>query len=729
MKPTLPSFALLSLLLVTACGEHKEPADQLGSNTMENPLASKSTLVFQAPVFDKIKDSDYEPAIEAGMKEQLAEVQAIVGNQEAPTFENTILAMEKSGVDLTRASKLFFGLTGSATNDSLQAIKARVAPKLTAHGDAITMNDALFQRIKAVYDGRANAGLDPVQTRLVERYYARFVRAGALLDAAAKEQMKKLNEEESNLQTRFQDNILKARSAAAILVDKKEDLDGLSEEAIAAAADAAKAKGKEGQWLIEIVNTTTQPVLSSLKNRALRERIFKASTGRNVSGDADNRPVVARLAQLRAQKAKLLGFPSSAAYVMDDQMAKTPEAALKLLAGLAPAAARNAKAEADKLQKMMTHDLEFVKTSGVNKSTGLMPDGRKFELMPWDWDYYSELVRKAEYDLDEAAMKPYFNFDSVLVNGVFYAAQEMYGLTFKERHDLPVYHPDVRVFDIIDTGGKAIGLFYGDYYARDNKNGGAWMDSFLDQCGLLGQQPVITQNCNYVKPAAGQPCLLSFDDVTTLFHEFGHALHGMLSRQEYPLFAGTATSTDFVEFPSQINEALATDPKVLAHYAKHFKTGAPMPAELIEKMHRSKTFNQGYMTSEYLAAALLDIEWHMLGADAPLVTDVQAFEDAALKKYGLLNPQVPPRYKTCYFSHIWGGGYNANYYAYMWAEVLDADGCAWFAEHGGFNRENGMHFRSTVLSQGGSKESGQLFRDFAGRDARLQPLLERRGLN
>lgn len=685
--------------------------------------------MFQAPVFDKLKDSDYEPAILAGMKKQMEEVQAIIDNPEAPDFENTIVAMERTGVDLARATKIFFGLTGSATNDTLQAIKARVVPKLTAHGDGITMNEPLFKRIKAVYDNRAAMSMLPEDARLLDRYYTRFVRAGALLDEKGKSELKRLNEEEANLQTKFQDNILKARSAAAIIVEKKEELDGLGEEAIAAAADAAKAKGQEGRYLIEIVNTTTQPALSSLKNRALRERIFKASTARNTGGDADNTPIVARLAQLRAQKARLLGFPNYASYVMDDQMARTPEAALELLAGLAPAAARNAKAEAAKLEAMMMKDMDLIKAAGVNKSTGLMADGRKLELMPWDWDYYSEQVRKAEYDLDEAAIKPYLNFDSVLVNGVFFAAERMYGLTFKERHDLPVYHPDVRVFDIIDTGGAVIGLFYGDYYARDNKNGGAWMDSFLDQGTLLGQQPVITQNCNYVKPAAGQPCLLSFDDVTTLFHEFGHALHGMLSRQKYPLFAGTATTTDFVEFPSQINEALATDPEVLAHYARHYKTGAAMPAALVEKMARAKRFNQGYMTSEYLAAALLDIEWHMLGADAPLVTDVAAFEDAALKKYGLLNPQVPPRYKTNYFSHIWGGGYSANYYAYMWSEVLDADGCAWFAEHGGFNRANGMHFRSTVLSQGGSKESGQLFRDFAGRDARREPLLERRGLN
>jgi len=709
MKHT--SFAILPIALAVACGAPEQKAEHTVDTATANPLAAKSTLVFQAPLFNLIKDSDYEPAIEAGMKKQLEEVRVIVENKEAPSFENTIVAMEKSGQDLTRAAKIFFGLTGSATNDTLQAVKARLAPKLTAHGDAITMNDALFQRVKAVHDGLATDSMDPVRTRLVERYFTRFKRAGALLDAKGKEELMKLNEEEANLNTRFQDNILKARSAAAVLVDKKEDLDGLDEEAIAAAAESARSKGHEGKWLIEIVNTTTQPVLSSLKNRVLRERIFKASIARNSGGEADNSAIVTRLAQLRARKAQLLGFPNWAAYVMDDQMARTPESALKLLAGLAPAAARNAKAEADKLQAL------------IDKQKG------GFQLEPWDWDFYSEQVRKTEHDLDEAAIRPYLEFDSVLVNGVFFAAEKLYGVTFKERHELPVYHPDVRVFDIIDTGGKAIGLFYGDYYARDNKQGGAWMDSFLDQCGLLGQQPVITQNCNYVKPAEGKPLLLSFDDVTTLFHEFGHALHGMLSRQEYPLFAGTATATDFVEFPSQINEALATDPAVLAHYARHYKTREPMPAVLLEKMKGARKFNQGYLTSEYLAAALLDIEWHSLGADAPLVTDVAAFERAALEKYGLFNAHVPPRYKTNYFSHIWGGGYAANYYAYMWSEVLDADGVAWFHEHGGFNRPNGMHFRSAVLSQGGSKDAGQLYRDFTGRDARLEPLLERRGLN
>ncbi len=677
---------------------------------MTNPLSAPSTLVFEAPPFDKLTDADYSPAILAGMVKQLIDVETIANSTEPATFANTIVALEASGQDLQRATRVFFNLTSSATNDALQAVKADLAPKLTAHDDAITLNEKLFTRVKAVHDGRANATLDPIQMRLVERYYTRFVRAGALLQGAAKDELKRLNEEESNLSTTFADNILKARSAAAVFVDRKEQLAGLSDEDMAAAAEVAKAKGHEGKWLIDIMNTTQQPVLASLKDRGLRERIYTASVTRNTSGSEDNRPIVVRLAQLRAQKARLLGFPNWASYVTDDQMAKTPEAALKLLAGLAPAAARNAQAEAAKLQAL------------IDKQGG------GFQLAAYDWDIYSEQVRKAEFDLDEAALKPYLEFERVLRDGVFFAAERMYGLTFKERNDLPVYHPDVRVFDIIDTGGEVIGLFYGDYFARDNKSGGAWMSSFVDQSGLLKHRPVITQNCNYVKPAAGQPLLLSFDDVITLFHEFGHGLHGMLSRQEYPLFSGTATATDFVEFPSQINEALAADPVVLANYAKHYSTDEPIPASLIAKMKKAHTFNQGYATSEYLAGALLDIEWHTLSADAPLVTDVEAFENVALAKYGLLDARVPPRYKTCYFSHIWGGGYSANYYAYMWSEVLVADGCAWFAENGGFDRTTGMHLRTTVLSEGGSKEGTQLYRDFAGRDARLEPLLKRRGL-
>jgi len=709
--------ALSALLLMAGCDQSSEPAKTTMETTTVNPLLQPSTLPFQAPAFDKIKDSDFRPAILEGMKRHLAEIDSIANSTEAPTFENTIVAMEKSGKDLSRASSIFYNLTGSATNDSLQAIKESLAPKLAAHGDAITLNGKLFQRIKAVYDDRLHSmasgpgdAMDAVGIRLVERYYDRFVRAGAMLDDAGKEQMKKLNEEEANLTTKFEDNILKDRSASAIIVDDVKQLDGMPQEAIDAAAAAAKAKGQEGKWLIDLRNTTTQPVLAELKDRATRERVFKASVARNGhGGEFDNRTIIARLAQLRAQKAKLLGFPSWAHFVMDDQMAKSPDRALKLMADMSPAAAANAKKEAAKLQEL------------VDKQGG------GFTVAAWDWDLYAEQVRKAEYDLDEAAVKPYLEFETVLQNGVFFAAHELFGLSFKERKDLPVYHPDVRVFDIIDTNGTVMGLFYGDYYARDNKNGGAWMSSFVDQSSLLGQRPVITQNCNYVKPAAGQPCLLSWDDVTTLFHEFGHALHGMLSDQKYPKFSGTATATDFVEFPSQVNENWAMVPQVFNNYAKHYKTGEVMPEVLSEKLRKASKFNQGYMTTEYLAAALLDLEWHSLSADAPLVTDVDAFEKAALQKYRLDIAMVPPRYRSCYFSHAWTG-YAANYYAYLWSEVMDADAYAWFNENGGLTRANGNKFRAAILSQGGSKPEDQLYRDLTGRDPRVEPLLVKRGL-
>jgi peptidyl-dipeptidase Dcp len=676
----------------------------------DNPLLQPSTLPFKAPHFDRITDAHFRPAILGGMKRHLEEIAAIANNTEAPTFENTVVAMEKAGQDLGRATSVFYNLTGSANNDSLQAIKNDLAPKLAAHGDAITLNSALFARIKSLYDQRSTLGLDPVSDRLLDRYYTRFVRAGALLDDAAKSALMKLNEEEANLTTKFEENILKERSASAILVDDVKQLEGMSQAAIDAAASAAKEKGQEGKWLIDLRNTTTQPALSELKDRALRERIFKASVTRNGhGGDYDNRTIIARLAQLRAQKAKILGFPNWGAYVMDDQMAKDPKRAMELLSGMAPAAAKNAKAEAAKLQAL------------VDKQGG------GFTVDAWDWDLYAEQVRKAEYDLDEAAVKPYLEFETVLQNGVFFAANELFGLSFKERKDMPVYHPDVRVFDIIDTTGEVIGLFYGDYYARDNKQGGAWMSSFVDQCTLLEQQPVITQNCNYVKPAAGQPCLLSWDDVTTLFHEFGHALHGMLSAQKYPKFSGTATSTDFVEFPSQVNENWAMVPKVFRNFAKHHATGEVMPEALAQKLRNASKFNQGYATTEYLAAALLDLEWHSLSADAPLVTDVDAFEQAALKKYGLDLAQVPPRYKSCYFSHSWTG-YAANYYAYIWSEVMDADAYAWFNENGGMTRANGNKFRAAILSQGGSKPEEQLYRDLTGRDPQVGPLLVKRGL-
>lgn len=699
---------VLTATLAACSGTPETPTasmDQLA----DNPLLNTSTLPFKAPDFSKIKDAHFRPAIDEGMRRHLAEVDAIVENPEPASFENTIVAMELSGQDLNRALSVFFNLTSSATNDTLQAIKADVAPRLAAHQDAISFNEKLFARVKAVHD-LPTSGVEQADARLLERYFTGFVRAGALLGGAEKERMKKLNEEEAGLVTSFEDNILKERSASAIIVDDVKQLDGMSTENIDAASAAAKAKGHEGKWLIDLRNTTPQPSLAELNDRGLRERIMKASLVRNDrNNEFDNKAIIARLAQLRAEKAQLLGFPTWAHYVMDDQMAKSPDRALRLMADMAPAAASNARKEAAKLQAI------------VDKQGGGFP------VESWDWDHYAEQVRKAEYDLDEAAVKPYLEFETVLQNGVFFAADQLFGLSFKERNDMPVYHPDVRVFDIIDTSGEVIGLFYGDYYARDNKSGGAWMSSFVDQSTLLEQQPVITQNCNYVKPAAGQPCLLSWDDVTTLFHEFGHALHGMLSDQKYPRFSGTNTSTDFVEFPSQVNEYWALDPLVFNNYAKHYKDGTAMPTELSDKLRKASRFNQGYATTEYLGAALLDLEWHSLTADSPLVSDVNAFEAAALKKYGLDLSQVPPRYKSSYFSHSWTG-YAANYYAYLWSEVMDADCFAYFNENGGLSRANGDKFRATVLSQGGSKPEEQMYRDLTGRDPKVEPLLKKRGL-
>ncbi|MBK7945001.1 MAG: M3 family metallopeptidase [Flavobacteriales bacterium] len=677
---------------------------------MTNPLLRPSELPFQAPPFNLIKDEHFRPGIVEGMKRHLIEVNAIANSEEPPTFENTIVALERAGQDLGRATSAFYNLVGSNTNDTLQAAKNDLAPKLAAHNDAITLNDRLFARVKAVHEQRAAMAMDPVDARLLERYYERFVRAGALLDAYGKERLKALNAEEATLIARFEENILKERGESAVIVDDAAQLEGLSAEAIEAAAEAAKAKGQAGRWLIDLRNTTTQPALAELKDRALRERIMKASLARNSRGNAyDNKGIIARLAQLRAQKAHLLGFPSWAHYVMDDQMAKSPDRAMSLLGMLAPAAAANAKKEAAKLQAIVDQQ------------------GGGFQVESWDWDYYAEQVRKAEFDLDEAELKPYLDFERVLRDGVFFAANQLFGLSFKERKDLPVYHPDVRVFDIIDADGSVIGLVYGDFYARDNKNGGAWMSTFVDQSELLGQHPVITQVCNYVKPAPGLSCLLSWDDVITLFHEFGHGLHGMLSEQKYPRFSGTATSTDFVEFPSQVNENWA---RIRLYWAASRSiTGpeSPCPPRWPKSCARRRPSTKGYATTEYLAAALLDLEWHSLPADAPLVTDVEAFDQAALKKHGLDSRLVPPRYRSSYFSHAWTG-YAANYYAYIWSEVMDADAFAWFSENGGLTRSNGDRLRASVLSQGGSKAEDQLYRDLTGRDPVVEPLLVKRGL-
>ena len=717
MSRTVVLAAAISLALAACSGKEstpvsdtQTPAAQQPADASTNPLLSASTLPFQAPPFDKIKDSDYLPAFNEGMKQHLAEVRKIADNPEPATFDNTIEALERSGETLTRVSRIFFGLVQADTNDARQKIQEEVAPKLADHQDEINLDPKLFARIKTIYDQRQSLGLDPVQLRLVERDYQEFVRAGAQLNDADKASLRKLNVEETTLATQFHTRLVAATAAGAVVVDDKAKLAGLDEDAINTAAADAKDRKLDGKYLLPLQNTTQQPVLASLSDREQRAAVLKASETRAEKGDAnDTRQTVQRLAQLRAQKAKLLGFDNYAAYSLADQMAKTPAAALKLLTDTVPAATAKARGEIGEMQKVI--------------------DAQKggFKLAASDWDFYAEQVRKAQYDLDESQIKPYFEMDNVLQNGVFYAATQLYGITFKPRTDIPTYNPDMKVYEVFDKDGTSLALFYTDYFKRDSKSGGAWMDVFVEQDGLTGAKPVVYNVCNFTKPAAGQPALLSFDDVTTMFHEFGHALHGMFSKVKYPSIAGTSTSRDFVEFPSQFNEHWALDPKVFANYAKNYKTGEPMPQALVDKILKARTFNQGYATTEYLSAALLDLAWHTQPADAPL-QDVASFEAGALKKFKVDLPQVPPRYRTTYFDHIWGGGYSAGYYAYFWAEVLDHDAFEWFKENGGLTAQNGQVFRDKILSRGNSVELSDLYRDFRGKDPSVEPLLVNRGL-
>jgi peptidyl-dipeptidase Dcp len=673
-----------------------------------NPFASPSPLPFQAPPFDRIKDADYAPAFEEGMKRQLAEIAAIADDPARPTFANTIEAMERSGELLTRVARVFFNMDQSNTNAAIQKIKAEMAPRLSAHSDAISLNPKLYARVKAIYAERTTLGLDPEARYLVERYHLNFVRAGAELSDADKAALTALNQEESKLTTEFVDRVLGDTNASAPVVSDRKELAGLPEGELSAAAEAAKERKLEGQWVLALQNTTQQPVLGSLGDRALRQRVFEASARRGShGGENDTRAIVARLAELRARKARLLGFKTYADYVLDDQMAKTPQNADKLMNDLVPAATGKARGEAARIQKQI--------------------DAEKggFALTPADWELYAEKVRKAEFDLDESEVRPYLDLERALQDGVFFAANKLYGITFKRRPDLPVYHPDVRVWEVFDADGKSLALYYGDYYQRPSKSGGAWCDSFVDQSRLIGTKPVIVNNLNFTKPAPGKPALISFEDVTVLFHEFGHALHGIFRNVTYPTLG--ETPRDFVEFPSQFNEHWALEPSVFANYAKHHKTGAPMPDALVAKIKKAKTFNQGYLTTEYLAAALLDMAWHTLPADAPK-QDVEAFEKAALERFKVDLKDVPPRYHTPYFSHIWGGSYAAGYYAYLWAEVIDDDAWYWFKENGGMTRANGQRFRDMILSRGGSQDVAAMYRAFRGRDPEVQPLLEERGL-
>ena len=669
-----------------------------------------SPLPYQAPQFDQIHDGDYLPAIEAGMKAQLAKIQKIANNPAAPTFENTLVAMERAGALLNRTTKVFFALPQANTNPALQKIEAEVAPKLAGHNDEIYLNTKLFARVKALYEQRTHLKLGPEGRELVERYYRDFVHAGAQLAASDQTSLRALNQEESKLTTEFQNRLLAATKDGALVLADRASLKGLSDGEIDAAAADAKARGLEGKFVLPLQNTTQQPSLASLADRSVRERLFKASVDRADQDNVqDTRTLVLRLGQLRAEKARLFGYRDYASYALSNQMAKTPEAAEKLMTSLVPAATAKAHTEIAKMQALI--------------------DGQKgsFPLAAWDWQYYAEQVRKAEFDLDESQIKPYLELDRVMKDGVFYAANQLYGLTFKERHDLPTYQADVRVFEVFDADQKPLALFYVDYFKRDNKKGGAWMDSFVDQSALLGTRPVVFNVCNFTKPASGQPALISFDDVTTMFHEFGHALHVLFSNVRYPLLAGTNVPNDFAEFPSQFNENWALHPQVFAHYAKHHQTGEPMPQSLVDKIKAARTFNQGYALTEYLAAALLDLAWHTQTADAQ-TKDVAAFETSALDYFRINLAEVPPRYHTTYFAHIWSGGYSAGYYAYLWSEVLDHDAYAWFKAHGDLTRANGDRFRRMILSRGSTEDMATMYRAFRGQDPSVEPLIEARGM-
>jgi len=705
-----------ALCVLSACALAAQTPAASAAFGPSNPFYAPSTLPFQAPPFDKIKDSDYQPAMDAGIDQLQQEIDAIAGNPAAPTFENTLVALEKSGQLLNRVQLVFNCVTAANTDDELQKVEDYEAPRLAAAQDAVYLNAKLFARVKAVYEQRASLHLDPESLKLVEWDYMEFVRFGANLPEADKEKLKKINEEDSSLENTFMTKLLAATKDGAFTTTDSSALAGLSGAQMAAAAQAAQARtssaaGDPRGWLIPLQNTTQQPDLATLTDRATRQAIFENSWNRAERGDAnDTRSTIARLAQLRAQKAALLGYPNYAAWELTDQMAKTPEAALDFVNALVPAATAKAASEAKEIQAL------------IDAQHG------GFTLEPWDWEFYSEQVRKAKYDLDESEIKPYFELNNVLQNGVFYAAHQLYGLTFKERHDIPVYQPDVRVFEVFDADGKPLALFYCDYFKRDNKNGGAWMDVLMNESKLLGTLPVIYNVANFEKPAPGEPALISFDDVTTMFHEFGHGLHGMFADTEYPSLSGTQVARDFVEFPSQFNEHWASYPEVFNHYARNWKTGAPMPAELVAKLRKARTFNQGYMLTEILAAAELDLQWHTLpSATAPL-ENPDTFEVEALKKTNLWISYVPPRYRSSYFLHIWNEGYQAGYYAYLWTEMLDDNAFQWFEDHGGLTRANGDRFRRMILSRGNTEDLEKMYETWLGGKPTIEPMLKFRGL-
>ncbi|MXS71025.1 dipeptidyl carboxypeptidase II [Flavobacteriaceae bacterium W22] len=710
MKNISSALLISALAFNYSCTTMKTPDTQKeipvpDASLSSNPLMKKSKLQYEAPEFDKIKDEHFKPAFEFGLKQHDAEILKIANNPEKPTFENTLVALEKSGEVLKRAVIVFSNLTSANTNPTLQALDEEYAPVFAAHSDKMYLNENLYQRIKSISEN----GLDSESKRLLQYYKQNFEIAGANLSAADKEKLKQINQELASLSTQYSNKLLEARKQGGVFFTDVKELDGLSSDEIAAAANDAKNAGKPGQYLLTLLNTTQQPLLQNLNNRATREKLFKASWERAERNDGnDTRETIEKLAALRLKKAQILGNKSFAEWKLQDQMAKNPEAAVKLMNQLAIPAVETAKREAKDIQDL------------IDKQKG------GFKVQPWDWNYYAEQVRKAKFDLDESEIKPYFEITTVLEKGVFFAAEKFYGLTFKKRTDLPVYHPDVVTYEVFDHDGKSLAIYYLDFYTRDSKNGGAWMSNFVEQSYLLGTKPVIVNCYNYQKPAEGKPSLISFDDVETIFHEFGHSIHGMFASQKYPSLSGTNVPRDFVEFPSQINEHWALDPVVLKNYAIHYETKQPIPQSLVDKIKKASTFNQGYMTTELVSAASVDMDWHSVTSETQLLP-VLDFEKQSLAKHGFTLGTVPPRYHTPYFAHIWGGGYSAGYYAYLWSETLDSDAWEWIEKNGGLTRENGDRFRKYILSVGNSVDLNQAFRDFTGHDPDIKPLLRNRG--
>ncbi len=685
---------------------------QIEEITSENPLLKPSSLPFEAPDFAAIRNEHFLPAYEAGMTEAIKEIELIATNSEKPTFENTITAMERSGALLGRVSRIFSNLASANTDNEIQALQRELSPRLAAHNDNIMLNEQLFIRVKSLYDSIETLNLTGEEEQVLKRYYRNFVRAGALLNEEEKTRIRQINERLSTLSTTFNQNVLALGQERAVVIDNIALLDGMSQSQIAAAAQAANSRGFEGKYLLQITNTTRQPILTSLNNRETRQRVWEASAYRGLgkNNGIDNKDVILEIAKLRAERSRLLGYSNFGEYATETQMAENPDNVIKMLTDLLPAVKANTQAEADAIQE------------------AIKADGHSFELAAWDWEYYAEKVRKARYDIDENEIKPYFELENVLNNGIFFTMNRLYGVTFKERFDLPVYHESVRVWDVIDHNGEQIAIFYGDFYARDSKRGGAWMSSYVGQSHLLDSKPVVVNVLNIPPPAQGEPTLVSFSNVVTLFHEMGHGVHGMFSDVTYPSVAGTSVPRDFVEFPSTFEEDWAIHPEVLQNYARHYETGEPLPLALLDKVIAANTFNQGFDTFEYISASLLDMEWHTL-TEQNIPNDVESFEKAALAKYGLDWDFVPPRYKSAYFSHIWSVGYASSYYAYLWSEVLAADAFAYIQSKGGLTLENGLDYRQKILSRGGSGEPMETYVNFRGQEPTVDALLKRRGLD